>query len=132
MIIRRMVRWLLVSWLANVIVLGVTTWILGDVTNSGNAWTLIWVAAVFGVLNTILKPILKLITFPLAIFTLGIAWFFVSMLMLWLTDLMSSSWNIEGFWTFVWATIIVWVVNLIVDFLLRGDRTTGSTAVSAA
>jgi len=56
----------------------------------------------------------------------------VSMLMLWLTDLMSSSWNIEGFWTFVWATIIVWVVNLIVDFLLRGDRTTGSTAVSAA
>ena len=132
MIIRRMMRWLLVSWLANVIVLGVTTWILGDVTNSGNAWTLIWVAAVFGVLNTILKPILKLITFPLAIFTLGIAWFFVSMLMLWLTDLMSSSWNIEGFWTFVWATIIVWVVNLIVDFLLRGDRTTGSTAVSAA
>ena len=132
MIIRRMVRWLVVSWLANVIVLGVTTWILGDVTNSGNAWTLIWVAAVFGVLNTILKPILKLITFPLAIFTFGIAWFFVSMLMLWLTDLMSSSWNIEGFWTFVWATIIVWVVNLIVDFLLRGDRTTGSTAVSAA
>src|SRR5690349_3101676 len=125
-----MVRWLLVSWLANVAALGVATWILSGVTNSGNAWTLVWVAAVFGVLNTILKPILKFITFPLAIFTLGIAWFFVSMLMLWLTDLMSSKWNIEGFWTFVWATIIVWVVNAIVDFLLRGDRATGSAGVA--
>lgn len=127
-----MVRWLLVSWLANVLVLGFTTWVLSGVTNDGNAWTLIWVAAVFGVLNTILKPILKFITFPLAIFTLGIAWFFVSMLMLWLTDLMSSAWNIEGFWTFVWATIIVWIANVVVDFLLRGDRGAPAGAATAA
>jgi putative membrane protein len=117
-----MLRWLLVSWLANVVVLGVTTWILSGVTNDGSNWTLVWAALVFGVLNTILKPILKLLTFPLAIFTLGIAWFFVSMLMLWLTDLIIGGWNINGFWNYVWATIIVWIVNLVVDVLLRGDR----------
>ena len=122
-----MVRWLLVSWIANVVVLGLTTWILSGVTNDGSGWTLVWAAAVFGVLNTILKPILKLLTFPLAIFTLGIAWFFVSMLMLWLTDLIIGSWNISGFWNYVWATIIVWIVNLVVDLLLRGDRTTTPT-----
>ena len=127
-----MVRWLVISWLANVIVLGVTTWILSDVTNDGSAWTLIWVALVFGVLNTILKPILKLLTFPLAIFTLGIAWFFVSMLMLWLTDLLSSAWNIEGFWTFVWATVIVWIVNLVVDLLLRSGRDAPASAAAVS
>lgn len=118
----RMIRWLLVSWLANVVVLGVTTWVLSGVTSDGSTWTLIWAALVFGVLNTILKPILKLITFPLAIFTLGIAWCFVSMLMLWLTDLIIGKWNIDGFWNYVWATIIVWVVNLVVDALLRDRR----------
>ena len=121
-----MLRWLLVSWLANVIVLGVTTWILSGVTNDGSTWTLIWAALVFGVLNTILKPILKLLTFPLAIVTLGIAWFFVSMLMLWLTDALTA-WNVDGFWTYVWATIIVWAVNLVVDLLLR-DRDTPAPA----
>ena len=55
-------------------------------TYGGSAGTLVIAAAVFGILNTILKPILKLLTFPLAIFTLGLAWFGVAMLMLWLTD----------------------------------------------
>jgi putative membrane protein len=127
-----MLRWLFVSWLANVLALGLATWVLSGVTNDGSTGTLIWVALVFGVLNTILKPIVKFLTLPLAILTLGIAWFFVSMLMLWLTDLLSSAWNIEGFWTFVWATIIVWAVNVVVDALLRGDRTSSSGAVASA
>ena len=50
-----------------------------------------WAALVFGVLNTILKPILRLLTLPFAIVTLGLAWFFVSMLMLWLTALIVDS-----------------------------------------
>jgi putative membrane protein len=127
----RVIRWLLVSWLANVVVLGLATWILSGVTNDGSTWTLIWAALVFGVLNTILKPILKLLTFPLAVVTLGIAWFFVSMLMLRLTDAVSA-WNIDGFWNTVWATIIVWLVNLVVDLLLRGDRTRSSGATASA
>jgi putative membrane protein len=125
--ISHMLRWLLLSWLANVVALGVTTWILSGVTNDGSTWTLIWAALVFGILNTILKPILKFLTFPLALFTFGIAWFFVSMLMLWLTDLIIGDFDISGFWNYVWATIIVWAVNLVVDLLLR-DRGTRDVA----
>jgi putative membrane protein len=84
-------------------------------------WTLVWAALVFGILNTILKPFLKLITFPLAVITLGIAWFFVSMFMLWLTDLIVGAFDIDGFWNYVWATIIVWIANLFVDWAFR-DR----------
>jgi uncharacterized membrane protein YvlD (DUF360 family) len=61
------------------------------------------------------------VTLPLAIVTLGIAWFFVSLLMLWLTDLIIGGFDIDGFRNYVWATIIVWAVNVVLDVLLRRD-----------
>jgi putative membrane protein len=118
-------RWLLVSWAVNAVVLGLTGWLLGGVTFHGSTWTVIIAAAVFGVLNTVLKPILKLVTLPLAFLTLGIAWLFVSIFMLWLTVLLVPKFDIDGFWNYVWATIIIWVLNLIVDALLSGSKGTG-------
>lgn len=116
-----MFRWLLVSWAANAVVLGLTAWILPGVDANGSAWTVVWAALVFGALNTVLKPVLKVVTFPVALITLGIAWFFVAMLMLFLTDAIVPSFDIEGFWTFVLATIIVWVLDRVVDAVFR-DR----------
>ena len=110
-----MLRWLFVSWIANAVALGVAAAVLGGVDVNGSVGTLFVAALVFGVLNTILKPILKLVTLPFAVLTLGIAWFFVSMLMLWLTDLLVHGFDIHGFGTYVWATIIVWAVNVVVD-----------------
>ena len=57
-----MIRWLLVSWAMNAIVLGIVGWLLPGVSFNGSAWTVIWAGLVFGILNTILKPILRLIT----------------------------------------------------------------------
>jgi putative membrane protein len=124
------IRWVILSWVANAVALGVTARLLHGVTFHHSWWALIAAAAVFGVLNTILKPILKLITFPLAIVTLGIAWFFVSMLMLWLTDLIIGKFEIDGFWNYVWATMIVWAVNVVLDWLLeRGERSAAAATV---
>ena len=81
-----------------------------------SAGSLLLAAAVFGVLNTLFKPVLQLITLPVALVTFGIAWFFVSMLMLDLTRAIVSGFYINGFWTLVWATVIVWVVNMVLDF----------------
>ena len=80
----------------------------------------------FGVLNTLLKPLLRLITLPLALLTFGIAWFFVSLLMLVLTDDIVSGFTIHGFWTYVEATLIVWLVNLLLDFTPGPWQITGS------
>lgn len=104
---------LAISWLTNALVLAVVTLLPNVHTSSTGA--LIAAAAVFGVLNTILKPLLLFITFPLAILTLGIAWFFVAMLMLDLTDVIVGGFSIDGFWTLVLATVIVWLVNLVLD-----------------
>jgi len=110
----RLIVQLLVSWLCNAIVLAVVAWIFTDI-HRGTTGQLLLAAAVFGVLNTILKPILRLVTLPLAVITLGIAWFFVSMLMLKLTDWIVPGFNINGFWTLVWATIVVAIVNFFID-----------------
>lgn len=113
-----------ISWLTNALVLLVVTVLLTGVTASGVGAVLV-AAAVFGVLNTILKPLLRLVTLPLAIFTLGIAWFFVSMLMLVITKALVSGFDISGFWTLVGATLIVWVVNVLLDFTPGPWQVTG-------
>lgn len=106
---------LLISWLTNALVLAIVAGVLSDVRTSDTG-ALLAAAAVFGVLNTLLKPLLRLLTLPLAILTFGVAWFFVSMLMLVITEEIVGGFDIHGFWTLVEATLIVWVVNLILDF----------------
>jgi putative membrane protein len=113
-----------ISWLTNALVLLIVDVLLTGVSAS-NVGALLFAAAVFGVLNTILKPLLRFITLPLAILTLGIAWFFVSLLMLEITNWIVSGFNIDGFWTLVGATLIVWVVNVILDFTPGPWQVTG-------
>ena len=126
-----MIRWLIVSWAVNAVVLGLTGWILGGVTFHGSGWTLVWSALVFGILNTILKPVLKVLTLPLALVTFGIAWFFVSLLMLWLTAVLINGFDIHGFWNYVAATIIVWALNVVIDALFRDDRGRARTVLAS-
>jgi putative membrane protein len=105
---------LAISWLTNALVLAVVAAVLTGV-HVRNAGSLLLAAAVFGVLNTALKPLLRLITLPLAILTVGVAWFFVSLLMLAITKGLVSGFTIHGFWTLVKATLVVWLVNLVLD-----------------
>jgi putative membrane protein len=116
---------LALSWLTNAIVLAIVAGVLSGVHVS-DVWALLEAAAVFGVLNTVLKPILRLVTLPLAILTLGIAWFFVSLLMLVLTNNIVSGFHIDGFWTFVEATLIVWAVNMVLDLTPGPWQITGA------
>lgn len=117
-----MLPWLLVSWAVNAVVLGVTGWLLPGVTFHGSTWTVIVAAAVFGILNTVLKPLIKLVTFPLAIVTLGIAWFFVSLFMLWLTVVIVPKFDIHGFWNYVAAAVIIWLLDRIADTVVSPAR----------
>ena len=120
----RLAKQLTLSWVANAIVLAVVTVVLSGV-KSDTVGDLIRAALLFGILNTIVKPLLRLLTLPLAFITLGLIWFGVAMLMLWLTDLLIDGFEIHGFRSLVWATIIVWAVNVVLDFVpgpWRGTR----------
>src|SRR6478752_5926893 len=120
----RLAKQLTLSWVANAVVLAVVTAVLSGVT-ADSAGALIWAALLFGILNTILKPILRALTLPLAFITLGLIWFGVSMLMLKLTAIVIDGFAIHGFRALVWATLMVWVVNVVLDFVpgpWRGTR----------
>jgi putative membrane protein len=109
-------KYLGLSWLVNAVTLGIVAAVFANV-QGGSVRQMLAAGAIFGVLNTILKPLLRLLTLPLAVMTLGIAWFFVSMLMLKLTDVLVKGFDINGFITLVWATVVVWAVNLLLELV---------------
>ena len=105
---------LAIGWLTNAILLWVVVALLHHASTK-NIGDLLVAAIVYGVLNTFLKPVLRFITLPLAILSFGIVWFFVSMLMLLLTKDLVHGFSIHGFWTYVAAALIIWVVNMALD-----------------
>jgi putative membrane protein len=113
---------ILVSWAVDAAALAVAAWIFAGISVGGSAGTLILAALVYGLLAAFVKPVLKLLTFPLAILTLGVAWFFVAMFILWLTDAIVGGFRIDGFWTLVGGTIVVWIVGAAADHWLFPKR----------
>ena len=109
---------ILVAWAIDAAALAVAAWIFSGISVGGSAGTLIVAALVYGILATFVKPVLKLLTFPLMLLTLGIAWFFVAMFILWLTDVIVGGLHIEGFWTLVGGTVVVWAVGALADHWL--------------
>jgi putative membrane protein len=105
---------LLWSWIANALALAVVVIVLHGVT-IGGFFDLIEAALLFGILNTLVKPILKKLTLPLAVVTLRLIWFLIAAVILKLTAVIVSSFNIHGIFTLLWATLIVWLVNLALD-----------------
>jgi putative membrane protein len=108
-------RRLVIGTVVNVIALWAAGRIVGHVDLSRSWWTVILAALVLTILNLVLKPVIKLIALPFVILTLGVALFFISMLMLKLTSGLVSGFDINGFWPLVKATIIVWFVNMVFD-----------------
>src|SRR5690348_2578507 len=113
---------ILVAWAVDAAALAVAAWIFSGISVGGSAGTLILAALVYGILATFVKPVLKLVTFPLMLLTLGIAWFFVAMFILWLTDAIVGGFRIDGFWTLVGGTIVVWAVGAAADHWLFPKR----------
>jgi len=112
----------LVAWAVDAAAVAVAAWIFSGISVGGSAGTLILAALVYGLLATFVKPVLKLVTFPLALLTLGVAWFFVAMFVLWLTDAIVGGLRIDGFWTLVGGTVVVWAVGAAADHWLFPKR----------
>jgi putative membrane protein len=115
-------RALVIGWVSNVAALYVATWLLSGVTYGDQWWTLLIAAAVFTVVNVWIKPIVAFLSIPFIIVTLGIFYFLINVLMLYVTDWVVPDFEIHTFWWGVLAAIIVSVVNALLGPLLP-DRT---------
>jgi putative membrane protein len=103
----------LVAWAINVLALLVADWLFDGF--SIERWgPVIFAGAVLGLANVFLKPLVTFIALPLILLTFGIAYFFVNVVMLLFTEWVTPDFSIDGFWTYVGATIVIWLVNWIV------------------
>lgn len=113
---------LLLRYAGNVAAIWAAAQLIDGVTYSSQAGTLLLAALVLTVANAIVKPIVTFLAIPLIILTLGIALFFVSLGMLALTAALVGGFDLGGFWPAVGATIVVWLVNMVVSVLARDFR----------
>ena len=72
--------------------------------------------------NTIVKPILTILTLPLVIVTLGLFLIVINILMLLLVEWITPDFSIDGFWTYVGASIVIWVVNYVLHAVFGNLR----------
>ncbi len=116
---------LLIAWGINVLALIVVDWLFDSVYIEWPGSVLIG-AAVLAVGNAFIKPILAILTLPLIIVTLGLAYFAINVAMVALAEWIAPDFSIDGFWTYVGATIVVWLVNFTVgrglDYIEGGGR----------
>ena len=113
---------LLIRWVSNVVALYVAAWLLSGVTYGDQWWTLLIAAAVFTVVNAWIKPVVAVLSTPFIVITLGIFYFLINVLMLYVTDWVVPQFEIHTFWWGVLAAIIVSVINGLLHPLLPEPR----------
>jgi len=121
---------LLIGWGVNIVALLVIDWLF-DGVEIGRWGSVLLGAAVLGLGNAILKPILALLTLPLILITFGLFYFVLNVAMLALAEWIAPDFSIDGFWTYVGATIVVWLVNWILGAVV-GNAFGGSDESLAA
>jgi len=110
------IRWLIIA--LTVFLIG---WYMpGFVVES--LYTALIVAAIFGVLNAIIRPILMLFTLPVTILTLGLSTFIFSALILWFVASFVQGFSIDGFATAFIAAIIIWLVSFVSNGVLKATK----------
>jgi len=115
-------RALLLHWVLNAAALWAAAALVPGLEFSGGVGRLLLVAAVFGAVNTTLRPLLTVLTCPLIIITLGLFTLVINALMLLVTGWLSESWNlgftVTGFWSAFWGGLVVGLVSMALSLLL--------------
>ena|SRR5437773_4541637 len=120
---------LVVAWGVNALALWLADALWSSVTING-WWAYIIGAAVLGIANAVIKPILAVLTLPLIIVTLGFFYLVINIAMIGLAEWIAPNFSIDGFWTYVGTVVIVWLVNWIGHSL--EDEIAGSRRPSLA
>ena len=122
-----------VGWLAtNAVALAVAAWLFDGIGFSGSddwqdkIWPLLFVALILGIVNSFVAPVLKFLSIPFIIITLGLFLLLINALMLlfteWLVNLFDVDFYVNGFWNAVGGAIVITVVTWVVG-LVFGDAT---------
>jgi putative membrane protein len=99
---------------------------LTGATDGDRVVTLVLVALVFGVVNAVVRPVVKLLSLPFILLTLGLLIFVINALMLlltsWLSGQLGLGFHVDGFFTAIVGAVIVMVATWVLELVLPGDR----------
>jgi putative membrane protein len=118
-----LIRWVIVS-----LALFAAAWLIPGIRVVGTAWVVYAVMAIIlGLVNAIVRPLLKLLTCPLIILTLGLFTLVVNGVTLWLSSWIAVNWlgvgfYVDGFWAAFFGALVVSVVTVILSALVKDDR----------
>ena len=104
---------LLLTWACNVASIFVASVFVDGIDYGSKFWYLLIAGLVFGLVNFLLKPVVKLLALPVVIITFGVALFLINILMLYITTWIVGPFEISSFRSGVAATIVIWLVNAI-------------------
>ena len=107
----------------NAVAIWVASLVLTGLDFQGNLGSLILVALIFGLVNALIRPIVKLLTFPITLLTLGLFTLVVNALMLMLTAVLSSSLDLAGnffenFLTAVLGALVISIASMVLSWIL--------------
>ena len=121
-----------VSWVVvNALALGVAVWLFDGITLTGDTrtsrlLTLLVVGLIFGLITAFVRPVVQLLSLPLIVITLGLMLIVINALMLLLTSAIADGINlgfhVDGFWTALWASLVISISLMVLDSILPSRR----------
>jgi putative membrane protein len=117
----------LLRLLINAAALWVAIQLVDGIDHRGSWWSLLLVALVFGVLNASIRPLLKLLSLPVIILTLGLFIFVINALMLlmtgWVSGVLNLGFYVDGFWDAFFGGLIVSIISLLLSMFAGVGKT---------
>jgi putative membrane protein len=116
-----MLRRFVISWVVVALAFAVTAWLLDGVAVSGGILGYLWISALFGVINAFLGTILRLLSLPFIILTLGLVLILINAVVLAITDAVTSDLTIDSFfWDAIWAAVVLSIATVVIGWIVRG------------
>jgi putative membrane protein len=117
-----------IKWLMNTIAIMLAVKFVPGIVYSGEWWGILIVGVIFGLVNTIIRPFIKLFTFPLLILTLGLFTFIINAMMLsitsWLSAQISLGFHVEGFRPAFWGALVISIASMVLSCLMPSEERT--------
>jgi len=115
-----------IKWVMNTIAIMLAIKFVPGIVYSGEWWGILIVGVLFGLVNTFLRPLVKLFTFPLLILTLGIFTFVINAMMLsvtsWLSEQFALGFHVEGFRAAFWGSLVISIVSMVLGCLMPQEE----------
>jgi putative membrane protein len=116
----------LIRTLINAAALWVAVRLVGGITYDGGWLPFFGVAIVFGVLNTVIGRVAKILTLPIIVVTFGLFLLVINAFLLWLTSALATalgiSFHVSGFWAAFWGALVVSVVSAVLTLVVAEPR----------